>query len=117
MHTDPEKWDYVITGKPYGITRMVLVGIIAGLFIVLTLDQLRPGPHKMSFIALAFGGIATLMTVIMRMGMSFRPRTLRQFFHFTDQTGKKYEALLEGTLNDPEITILITRIDHAQKEI
>ena len=164
MHSNPEKWDYVITGKPYGITRMVIVGVIAGLFIVLTIDQLQPGPHKMPFITLAFGGIATLMTVTLirligryfyykicigpsgfyfktnpfngkyyeytqveRCGKSaikaHHPATLaapaqvsRQFFHFTDQTGKTHEALLEGTLNDPEITILITRINQAQKE-
>ena len=63
MHTKSEKWDYVITGKPYGITRMVIVGVIAAFFIVLTIDQLQPGPNKMLFIALAFGGIATLMSV------------------------------------------------------
>lgn len=59
----PEKWDYVISGKPYGITRMVIAGVIASFFIVLTIDQLQPGPNKMPFVALAFGGIATLMTV------------------------------------------------------
>lgn len=63
MHTKSEKWDYVITGKPYGITRMVIAGVIAAFFIVLTIDQLQPGPNKMPFIALAFGGIATLMSV------------------------------------------------------
>ena len=63
MHTKSEKWDYVITGKPYGITRMVIVGVIAAFFSVLTIDQLQPGPNKMLFIALAFGGIATLMSV------------------------------------------------------
>ena len=28
MHTKSEKWDYVITGKPYGITRMVIVVLL-----------------------------------------------------------------------------------------
>lgn len=63
MHTKFEKWDYVITGKPYGIMRMVIVGVIAAFFIVLTIDQLQPGPNKVPFIALAFGSIATLMSV------------------------------------------------------
>ena len=63
MHTHSAKWDYVITGKPYGIMRMVIAGVIAAFFIVLTIDQLQPGPNKVPFIALAFGGIATLMSV------------------------------------------------------
>lgn len=63
MHAKPEKWDYIISGRPYGIMRMVIVGVLAGFFIVLTIDQLQPGPGKVPFVALAFGGIATLMTV------------------------------------------------------
>ncbi len=63
MHAKPEKWDYIISGKPYGIMRMVIVGVFAAFFIVLTIDQLQPGPNKVPFVALAFGGIATLMTV------------------------------------------------------
>lgn len=165
MHTKSEKWDYVITGKPYGITRMVIVGAIAAFFIVLTIDQLQPGPNKMLFIALAFGGIATLMSVtfvrlIVRYfyykicigpkGFYFKtnpfngkyyeyteiercgrgtikvhhsgtiiasPQVSRKFFCFIDRSGKKHEAILEGTLNEDEITILISRINHAQKEI
>ena len=63
MHTKPEKWDYIISGKPYGILRMVIAGAAAAFFIVLTVDQLQPGPHKVPFVALAFAGIATLLTV------------------------------------------------------
>lgn len=164
MHTKSEKWDYVITGKPYGITRMVIVGVIAAFFIVLTIDQLQPGPNKVPFIALAFGGIAALMSVtfvrlivryfyykicigpkgfyfktnpfngkyyeyteIERCGkatikvhhaatLAAPAQVSRQLFHFTDHSGKKHEAILEGTLNEDEITILISRINHAQKE-
>ncbi len=164
MHTKPEKWDYVITGKPYGIMRMVIAGVLAGLFLVLTIDQLQPGPNKMPFIALGFGGITALMTVtLVRLigryfyykicigpdGFYFKTgpfngkyyeytevercgkgairvhhaatlaapaQVSRQFFHFTDRSGKKREAILEGSLNDDEIAILINRIDHAQKE-
>ena len=63
MQSKAEKWDYIITGRPYGIMRMVIVGALAAFFIVLTIDQLQPAPNKMAFVALAFGGIATLMTV------------------------------------------------------
>ena len=122
MHTKSEKWDYVITGKPYGITRMVIVGVIAAFFIVLTIDQLQPGPNKMLFIALAFGGIATLrcgrgtIKVHHSGTISAWPQVSRKFFCFIDRSGKKHEAILEGTLNEDEITILISRINHAQKE-
>lgn len=162
MHTKPEKWDYIITGKPYGIMRMVIVGVIAGFFIVLTIDQLQPGPGKVPFVALAFGGIATLMTVtlvkligryfyykicigpkgfyfktnpfngkyyeyteIERCGkgtinvhhaatLAAPAQVSRQFFYFTDCSGKKHEAILEGSLNDDEIAILISRIDRTR---
>ena len=63
MPSKPEKWDYIISGRPYGIMRMAIVGILAAFFIVLTIDQLQPGPNKVPFVALAFGGIATLLTV------------------------------------------------------
>lgn len=56
MPSKPEKWDYIISGRPYGIMRMAIVGILAAFFIVLTIDQLQPGPNKVPFVALAFGG-------------------------------------------------------------
>lgn len=56
MQSKAEKWDYIITGRPYGIMRMVIVGALAAFFIVLTIDQLQPAPNKMAFVALAFGG-------------------------------------------------------------
>lgn len=41
MQSKAEKWDYIITGRPYGIMRMVIVGALAAFFIVLTIDQLQ----------------------------------------------------------------------------
>ena len=45
MQSKAEKWDYIITGRPYGIMRMVIVGALAAFFIVLTIDQLQPAPN------------------------------------------------------------------------
>ena len=67
MHTKSEKWDYVITGKPYGITRMVIVGVIAAFFIVLTIDQLQPRlygtfPNLFHFLGIAYALHALIRT-------------------------------------------------------
>ena len=97
MHAKPEKWDYIISGKPYGITRMVVVGVVAAFFIVLTIDQLQPGPNKVPFVALAFGSIAVLMTVtlVKLIGRYFYYKICigpRGFFFKTNPfNGKYYE--------------------------
>ena len=135
MQSKAEKWDYIITGRPYGIMRMVIVGALAAFFIVLTIDQLQPAPNKMAFVALAFGGIATLMTVtfvklisryfyykicIGQRGFYFKTAIeahhsatsaapsgiYRHIFHFIDRSGKKHEALYETSLYENEIAIL-----------
>lgn len=40
-----ENWDYVVSGKTYGLIRIIVIGILAGFFAALTVDQLRPAPN------------------------------------------------------------------------
>ena len=47
---------------------------------------------------------------------SGNPMPQEAMLKIIDRSGKKHEAILEGTLNEDEITILISRINHAQKE-
>ena len=58
-----EKWDYIVSGKTNGPLRMIMIGVFAFFFAALTIDQLRPVPHKNRIIAVFFGLICTVLTV------------------------------------------------------
>ena len=58
-----ENWDYVVSGKTYGLIRIIVIGILAGFFAALTVDQLRPAPNKMLIVAIFFGLTCTVLTV------------------------------------------------------
>ena len=56
-----ERWDYIISGKEGGLARIIVMLIPAGLFTMLTIDQLQPQPGKLRMLALAFAGMAIPM--------------------------------------------------------
>lgn len=60
-----EKWDYKIDGKPYGLSRLVVVGVLAAVFVVLTIDQLQPHPNKYLQVALGFAGLAGIFLFLL----------------------------------------------------
>lgn len=76
-----EKWDYVVSGKPYGIMRIVIIGILAVFFAVLTIDQLKLTPNKMLIVAIFFGGICVTLTVTLI-------RLINRFFYYSVYIGK-----------------------------
>ena len=60
-----EKWDYIIDGKETGLTRLVVMGVIALFFMVLMVDQLKSGINKSFIVAVVFGSIATISLSIL----------------------------------------------------
>ncbi len=58
-----EQWDYVVSGKQYGITKIVIIGVLAIFFAALTIDQLKPIPNKMPILAIPFGCMWAILTV------------------------------------------------------
>ena len=58
-----EKWDYVVSGKTNGLLRIIIIGVLAGIFAALTIDQLRLVPNKMLIVAVFFGLICAVLTV------------------------------------------------------
>ena len=58
-----EKWDYVVSGKTNGLLRIIIIGVLAGIFAALTIDQLRPVSNKMLIVAVFFGLICAVLTV------------------------------------------------------
>ena len=50
-----EKWDYVVSGKTNGLLRIIIIGVLAGIFAALTIDQLRPVSNKMLIVAVFSG--------------------------------------------------------------
>ena len=58
-----EKWDYVVSGKTNGLLRITIIGVLAGIFAALTIDQLRPVSNKMLIVAVFFGLICAVLTV------------------------------------------------------
>lgn len=57
-----EKWDYVVSGNSDSIMRIVIIGVLAAFFAVLTVDQLKPMPNKMLIVAIFFGCICSTLT-------------------------------------------------------
>lgn len=55
-----EQWDYRIDGKTNGIIRVFLPIVLAVVFTILAIDQLKPQPNKFMFIAIAFGNIVVI---------------------------------------------------------
>lgn len=76
-----ENWDYVVSGKTYGLIRIIVIGILAGFFAALTVDQLRPAPNKMLIVAIFFGLICTVLTVTLI-------RLINRYFYFKICIGK-----------------------------
>lgn len=58
-----EVWDYRIDGKMYGLARMAIVGILAAVFLILTIDQLRQGPKQHLPLAPEFALLAAVCFV------------------------------------------------------
>ena len=58
-----EKWDYVVSRKTNGLLRIIIIGVLAGIFAALTIDQLRPVSNKMLIVAVFFGLICAVLTV------------------------------------------------------
>ena len=58
-----EKWDYVVSRKTNGLLRITIIGVLAGIFAALTIDQLRPVSNKMLIVAVFFGLICAVLTV------------------------------------------------------
>ena len=116
MPSKPEKWDYIISGRPYGIMRMAIYFYY----------KICIGPRGFFFKTNPFNGKYYKYTDIERCGegvikasrsaSSAAPATDRHFFYFTDRSGKKHEALLEYPLYKNEIIILIGRIHSVQTD-
>ena len=51
--------------KPYGIARIIIIGVLTAFFAVLIIDQLKPTPNKMLLVAIFFGCIWVILTVIL----------------------------------------------------